>query len=58
MYQFHQMHTQICMTLTRSNLIVRRIRLMVLPRRWLLLLKKDGYFLFSFYPNVKLDKAG
>ena len=29
MYQFHQMHTQICMTLTLSNLIVRRIRLMV-----------------------------
>ena len=32
MYQFHQMHTQICMTLTRSNLIVRKIRLMVLPQ--------------------------
>ena len=32
MYQFYQMHTQICMTLTGSNLIVRRIRLMVLSR--------------------------
>ena len=32
MYQFHQMHTQISMTLTRSNLVVRRIRLIVLSR--------------------------
>ena len=32
MYQFHQTHTQICVALTRSNLIVRRIRLMVLSR--------------------------
>ena len=39
MYQFHQIHTQICVALTRSNLIVRRIRLMVLSR----ILKKDGY---------------
>ena len=59
MYQSHQMHTQICMTLTRSNLIVRRIRLMVLSRkRWLLLLKKDGNFSYSFYPIMLLDKAG
>ena len=39
MYQFQQMHTQICMTLTRCNLIVRRIRLMV----WSRVLKKDGF---------------
>ena len=32
MYQFHQIHTQICVVFTRSNLIVRRIRLMVLSR--------------------------
>ena len=32
MYQFHQIDTQICVALTRSNLIVRRIRLMVLSR--------------------------
>ena len=39
MYQFHQMHTQICMTLTRGNLMVRRTRLIV----WSQVLKKDGY---------------
>ena len=32
MYQFHQKLTQICMTLTRSNLTVHRIRLMVLSQ--------------------------
>ena len=32
MYKFHQTHTQICVALTQSNLIVRRIRLMVLSR--------------------------
>ena len=32
MYQFHQMHSQICITLTRCNLIVGRIRLMVWSR--------------------------
>ena len=32
MYQFYQIHTQICMTLTLCNLIVRRIRLMVWSR--------------------------
>ena len=52
MYQFHQMHTQICMTLTRSNLIVCRIRLMVLSRifkkKWLLLLKRMVIFDIPF----------
>ena len=38
-YQFHQIHTQICVALTRGNLIAGRIRLMVLSR----ILKKDGY---------------
>ena len=45
MYQFHQMHAKICMTLTRCNLIVRRIRLMV----WSQVLKHDGYFCFLNY---------
>ena len=44
MYQFHQMHTQICMTLTRCNLIVCRVRLMV----WSRVLKKDGYFFLNY----------
>ena len=40
MYQFHQMHTQICMTLSRFNLIVHRIRLMV----WSQVLKRMAIF--------------
>ena len=52
MYQFHQTHTQICVALTRSNLIVRRIRLMVLSRilkkRWLLILKRVVIFDIPF----------
>ena len=43
MYQFHQIHTQICVALTRSNLIVRRIRLMVLSR----ILKKKMVIAFK-----------
>ena len=48
MYQFHQMHTQICMTLTQSNLIVPRIRLMVLSRilkKMVIAFKKGWLFL-------------
>ena len=45
MYQIHQMHTQICMTLTRCNLIVRSIRLMV----WSRVLKKDGFFFMVIF---------
>ena len=55
MYQFHQMHTQICMTLTRSKLIVRRIRLMVLSRilkKMDIAFKKGWLFLYSFYPYI------
>ena len=50
MYQFHQMHTQICMTLTRSNLIVRRIRLMVLSRilKKMVIDSEKGWLFFIF----------
>ena len=44
MYQFHQMHTQI----TRSNLMVRRTRLMV----WSRVLKKG--WLFFYIPFILL----
>ena len=55
MHQFHQMHTQICIILTRSNLIVRRIRLMVLSQilKKMVIAFKKGWifllFLLSFY---------
>ena len=55
MYQFHQMHTQIYMTLTQSNLIVRRIRMMVLSRilkKMVIAFKKGWLFLISFYPYM------
>ena len=52
MYQFHQIHTQIYVALTLSNLIIRRIILMVLSRilkkKWLLLLKNDVFFYIPF----------
>ena len=50
MYLFHQMHTQICMTLTRSHLIVRRIRLMVLSQilKKMVIAFKKGWLFFIF----------
>ena len=51
MYQFHQMRTQICMTLTRCNLIVRSL-VTSLKKGWLFIFFNYGYFLYSFYPII------